>query len=82
MNKKSSSGFTIIEVLIVLAIASTVIPTITDPDKVLTDTYFQCNTNGFDAIVAPTSRYMIVLYAVETNSGYQQQCLESSIYPH
>jgi prepilin-type N-terminal cleavage/methylation domain-containing protein len=58
------------------------VPTITDSEKILTDTYLKCAANGRDAVIAPSARYSVVLYAVETGgSGVKQQCLESSLFP-
>ena len=59
----------------------TTIPTITDLDHVLTDTYFKCNDDGSTVSVAQNARYMIVLYAIETTAGPVQQCYESSVFP-
>ena len=62
--------------------APTVIPTITDPDQILTDTYLKCDANGTNALVAPIVVYAVVLFAVETASGIKQQCIETSVFPH
>jgi prepilin-type N-terminal cleavage/methylation domain-containing protein len=59
------------------------VPTVTDPDQMLTDTFYKCNNTGTGAVVAPTPRYTVVLYAVETASGAGQPlCLDSNVYPH
>jgi type II secretory pathway pseudopilin PulG len=61
--------------------APTSVPTITDANKIVTDTYLECNENGTAAVVAPTAKSAVVLYAVETRSGIQQQCIETSLLP-
>jgi prepilin-type N-terminal cleavage/methylation domain-containing protein len=58
----------------------TTIPTITNVNEILTDTYLRCDTQGRQAVVAPSARYAIVLFAIETTGGMQQQCLESSVF--
>lgn len=58
------------------------IPTITNPDEVLTITHLRCNESGTAAEVATSPTNMVVLYAVETGNGTSQtQCLESFVLP-
>ncbi|HYH75267.1 MAG TPA: prepilin-type N-terminal cleavage/methylation domain-containing protein [Candidatus Saccharimonadales bacterium] len=61
--------------------APTTVPTVTDPNKIITDTYYRCDAQNRLAVVAPSARYSVVLYAIETAGGAQQQCLESSVFP-
>lgn len=62
--------------------APTTVPTITDINEILTDTFLKCDAQGQNAQVAPGNSYMVVLYMVETISGPQQRCFESTIVPH
>lgn len=58
----------------------TSVPTITDPDQILTDTYYECNPDG-TAFVSTAARSMVVLFAIETGSGFKQQCTASGVVP-
>lgn len=57
----------------------TSVPTITDIDEILTDTYLKCNDTGTGAEVSVSAFSTVVLYAVETGGAPQTRCLQANV---